>query len=82
MRLYAAQEGGVVQKALAVEQDANTSQGSLSMVLGMLALFSVGGLSIAVVVRRASRRSTRAVSLVEAPADEEPLWSGNEELIE
>jgi len=69
MRLYSAEEQEVVQKALAVKQDHTTSQVSLSMVLSMFALFSVGGVAVAVVIRRASRRSTRHVRL----ADEDLL---------
>jgi len=82
MRLYSAGEQGVVQKALAVKQDAQTSQGSLSMVLGMFAFVAVGGLAAAVVMKRATRRSTRHVSLVEPPADEElSLNNSDEEML-
>jgi len=76
MRLYSAGEQGVVQKTLPVGQDATTSKVSFSMVLPMFALFSVGGVAVAVVVRRAARGSTRHVRLVEPPADED-LLSGS-----
>jgi len=76
MRLYSAGEQGVVQKAVAAKQNATTSKVSLSMVLPMFALFSVGGVAVAVVVRRAARGSTRHVRLVEPPADED-LLSGS-----
>jgi len=73
MRLYSSGETGVVQQALAVKQDATTSQVSLSMVLSMLALFSVGGVAVAVVIRRAVRGRTGHARLVQSPAEEEML---------
>jgi len=78
MRLYSAGEDGLAHKALAVEQDATTSKVSLSMVLPMFALFSVGGVAVAVVVRRAARGSTRHVRLVEPPADEDLLSASSD----
>merc|ERR1712153_207437 len=70
MRLYSAGEEGVVQKSLAVKQNSATSKVSFSMVLPMFALFSVGGVAVAVVIRKAARGRTGHVRLVESPADE------------
>merc|ERR1712086_348682 len=78
MRLYSAGEEGVVQKALAVKQNAATSKVSFSMVLPMFALFSVGGVAVAVVMRKAARGRTGHVRLVEPPADEDLLSAGSD----
>jgi len=81
MRLYSAGGQGVLQKVLAVKQDATTSQVSLSMVLTMFALFSVGavvgGVAVAVVITRAAHRSTR-----QAKEDLLPASSDSERLLE
>jgi len=73
MRLYSAGEQGVVQKAMAVKQDATNSQVSLSMVLPMFALFSFGALAIAVVIRRRASGNMQYVRLVQAQTDEDLL---------
>jgi hypothetical protein len=78
MRLYSAGEQGVVQKAVAAEKDTTTSRVSFSMVLPMFALFAVGGVAVAVVVRRAARASTRHVRLAEQGADEDILSAGSD----
>jgi len=81
MRLYSSGEQGVVHQALAVKQDATTSQVSLSMVLPMFVLFSVGGVAVAVVVRRAVRGSTSHVHLVEPPEEDLLLASSDTEML-
>merc|ERR1711957_120680 len=73
MRLYSAGEQGVVQKAMAVKQDATNSQVSLWMVLPMFALFSFGALAIAVVIRRRASGNMQYVRLVQAQTDEDLL---------
>ena len=73
MRLYSAQEGAVLQKAMASEKDTNTSTASLTMVMGMFALFAVGGVAVAAVVRKVGRRNTRHVHLIEPSVDDEAL---------
>ena len=78
MRLYSAGEEGVVQKGLAVKQNDATSKVSFSMVLPMFALFSVGGVAVAVVIRKAARGRTGHVRLVEPPADEDLLSAGSD----
>merc|ERR1711957_715892 len=81
MRLYSAGEEGVVQKALAVKQNAATSKVSFSMVLPMFALFSVGGVAVAVVIRKAARGGTRHVRLVEPAADDLLSASSDAEML-
>merc|ERR1712194_450243 len=78
MRLYSAGEEGVVQKSLAVQQNSATSKVSFSMVLPMFALFSVGGVAVAVVIRKAARGRTTHVRLVEPPADEDLFSAGSD----
>merc|ERR1711957_1090013 len=78
MRLYSAGEEGVVQKALAVKQNSATSKDSFLMVLPMFALFSVGGVAVAVVIRKAARGRTTHVRLVEPPADEDLFSAGSD----
>merc|ERR1712153_281655 len=73
MRLYSAQEGAVLQKTMATEKDTNTSKASLTMVMGMFALFAVGGVAVAAVVRKVGRRNTRHVNLIEPSVDDEAL---------
>merc|ERR1712194_440333 len=81
MRLYSSGEQGVVHQALAVKLDATTLQVSLSMVLPMFVLFSVGGVAVAVVVRRAVRGSTSHVHLVEPPEEDLLLASSDTEML-
>merc|ERR1712194_713264 len=73
MRLYSAQEGAVLQNTMTTEKDANTSKASLTMVMGMFALFAVGGAAVAAVVRKVGRRNTRHVNLIEPSVDDEWL---------
>merc|ERR1711892_876333 len=73
MRLYSAQEGAVLQKTVVTEKDTNTSKASLTMVMGMFALFAVGGVAVAAVVRKVGRRNTRHVNLIEPSVDDDAL---------
>merc|ERR1712086_943454 len=73
MRLYSAQEGAVLEKTAATEKATNTSKASLTMVMGMFALFAVGGVAVAAVVRKVARRNTRHVNIIEPSVDDEAL---------
>jgi len=73
MRLYSAEEGAVLQKTMATEKDTKSSTAFLTMVMGMFALFAVGGVAVAAVVRKVGRRNTRRVNLIEPSADDEAL---------
>jgi len=80
--LYSANEENVVKQALAVvEKDSQTSKAPrlLFMGLGMLGLFSIGGVAVSVYMKseRQDLRRPRYIE-VSSASDEEPLMADME----